>query len=367
MTVKRRRDHGRSKKGRGNVNRYVNRVRFVSTGKAIPFFVIVLLSFLLWTSVLTPPHPKSDFRVVVSLSTIPSRIHLLQPALDSIMNQHETPDVVYLTLPKKKKPNIPLNYTVPKFIQTYQRQGKLRILTPEWDYGSISKVFHVLLEEPIDSHIIYVDDDWIYHPTMIQVLHEKSLLYPDCAVAFSGGVFRNYFRQVGHTQLHKNRHPFLFWQSSGTPAFWGEAPIDISRGCFGALVKPRFFDLDALQNLLLDDDLPEGVVRSDDFIISSHLEWRNVTRMLVDGGISPQHNEKASEFDKLSRFMYNHAMEAALYLQHRLHIWQPYRFLNLSSLAEDYTDAIHCENGRGHCFDGWQQILEELDRMFPPA
>lgn len=333
----------------------------------VAFLVFFLLNVFLWTSVRTPwSKPKRASRLVVSLSTIPSRIHLLQPALDSLMNQHKKPDVVYLTLPKKRKPSTPLNYTVPKFIRDFQRQGRLRILTPEWDYGSISKVFHVLREEPSDSHIIYVDDDWIYHPTMVQVLHEKSLQYANCAIAFNGAVFRNYFRKVGHTQLHKNRHPILFMQTSGTPAFFGEAPIDIAQGCWGVLVKPKFFDLDALQKLL-EDDLPEGVVRSDDFILSSHLEWRNVTRMLVDGGTAPQINAKASQLNKLSHCMHKHAMEAAFYLQHRLHIWQQYRFLDPSLLSEDINNAIHCENGhREHCFDGWQKTLEELDRKYPP-
>jgi hypothetical protein len=155
-------------------------------------------------------------------------------------------------------------------------------------------------------------------------------------------------------------------QTSGTPACFGEALIDIAQGCWGVLVKPKFFDLDALQKLL-EDDLPEGVVRSDDFILSSHLEWRNVTRMLVDGGTAPQINAKASQLNKLSHCMHKHAMEAAFYLQHRLHIWQQYHFLDSSLLSEDINNAIHCENGhREHCFDGWQKTLEELDRKYPP-
>ena len=81
-------------------------------------------------------------RLVVALSTIPSRIHLLQPTLDSLMlKQTLQPDAVYLTLPQKKAhSHIPLNYTLPTFIQDY----KLTILSPEYDYGSIMKVLHVL-------------------------------------------------------------------------------------------------------------------------------------------------------------------------------------------------------------------------------
>jgi hypothetical protein len=252
-------------------------------------------------------------------------------------------------------------------MESYQRMGLLQILTPEWDYGPISKVFFVLQKEPAETHIIYVDDDWIYPPNLVTGLSNKSLQYPDHAVAWSGAVLRDYFRQIGHTELHRNHHPILFMQMSDTPSFFGEEAIDLAQGFCGVLVKPRFFNLPELESLLQSDDLPLGVFKSDDFILSAHLAQQNITIKLVHGGTVPQLNEESSSIDKLSLYMYNNAMEAAYYLQGKLHVWNNYRFLNPSQLTEKEQDAIHCENGRGHCFDSWQSVLQELDERFPPS
>jgi hypothetical protein len=138
----------------------------------------------------------------VALSTIPSRIHLLQPTLESLMNKQTLPpDAIYLTLPRKKAhTHLLLNYTLPNFIQTYQSTGRLTILSPEYDYGSIMKVLHVLETEKEDTRIVYVDDDWTYDETVLQVLYEKSLQYPNDALGPPGKF--DFFRKNG--KFHKN-------------------------------------------------------------------------------------------------------------------------------------------------------------------
>lgn len=46
---------------------------------------------------------RRHYRVVVALSTTPSRLQYLYPTLESLIDhQHEPPDVVYLTLPEKQ-------------------------------------------------------------------------------------------------------------------------------------------------------------------------------------------------------------------------------------------------------------------------
>ena len=310
--------------------------------------------------------PKGDrLRLVVSLSTIPSRIHLLEPTLKSLIDkQTRKPDLLYLVLPKKRKPDMLLNYTIPPFIERYQRRGKLKILTPEWDYGSISKILPTLVQEPSDASIVYLDDDVLYDQTLLQTLMSKSLQYPGCAICLSGVLLRNHFRQVGHTELHKNQHPYLFCQTTGTLLF-GEAAVDIAQGFMGVLVQPSYFDVRKLQRLVERVDLPDGVRKSDDFIVSAHLETQNITRMLVEGTPSRVRQDAAS-IDKLSVYMYMHAMEAACFLQRELGIWADHKFVNPALLSEPERNAIHCEAGRGHCFDEWQNVLKEMEKKYPP-
>ena len=40
-------------------------------------------------------------KLIVSLTTIPSRINLLEPVLDSLLNQTVKPDLIYLNIPRK--------------------------------------------------------------------------------------------------------------------------------------------------------------------------------------------------------------------------------------------------------------------------
>lgn len=340
---------------------------------------LILCIYVIWRNAwpnkdASHQHYHHEGRLVVALSTIPSRIHLLQPTLESLMNKQTLPpDAVYLTLPRKKAhTHSLLNYTLPHFIQTYQSTGRLTILSPEYDYGSIMKVLHVLETEKEDTRIVYVDDDWTYDETMLQVLYEKSLQYPNDALCLNGGMLRNYFRQIGHTNLQHNHYPYVFMETSGTPSLLGgkDHAVDIAQGFCGVLVKPRYFDVPALWKLLQQSNVPQGVIKSDDFILSAHLQYRNITRMLVSSGgrTTPPTLTKASSIDKLSLHMYRHAITAAHYLQEYWNVWQNYKFYNPTILTNEEWNAIDCEAGRGEgdC-DGHQSILRTLEQKYPPT
>lgn len=336
-------------------------------------FLLVILVLLCLYSWKLPPSRRKQYqhkgRLVVALSTIPSRIHLLQPTLESLIHQDYPPDTIYLTLPNKKAhSNTLLNYTLPDFIQDYQQEGIVTVLTPEYDYGSIMKVLHVLTIEQPDTRIVYVDDDWIYPPNMLQVLYTKSLQYPNDALCLSGAVFRNYFRQITHSFLDRNHHPNLFMQLSGTDTLIGGADheVNLAQGAFGVLVKPSFFiNLDKLQAFVQDSSLPEGVVKSDDFILSAYLTANGVKIQIVTGGTMPELRTKAASVDKLSLYMYRHAMNAAYFLQQSLDIWKDFKFYNPADLTQEEWDAIDCEAGRGTSCEGYRKVIEQLNTKYP--
>ena len=98
-------------------------------------------------------------KLIVSLTTIPSRINLLEPVLDSILNQTIKPDLIYL--------NIPIKYNrfencseIPKFIKNKE---KVRINYLDKDYGPATKFIGSLLNSEVskDDVIIVTDDDVI--------------------------------------------------------------------------------------------------------------------------------------------------------------------------------------------------------------
>ena len=166
------------------------------------------------------------YRVVVALSTIPSRLRLLQPTLESLIeHQLKKPDKVYLTLPKKqgfgKRKN--LKYKIPSFVRNYVKQRKIMILNPEFDYGPISKVLYALEMESYDTRIIYVDDDVTYDRFLVSNLYIKAAEFEDSAIALNGATLKDYFRQIKHTNPEADQHPNLFFQTSGTDSFYGES------------------------------------------------------------------------------------------------------------------------------------------------
>ena len=306
------------------------------------------------------------YRVVVALSTIPSRLRLLQPTLESLIeHQLKKPDKVYLTLPKKqgygKRKN--LKYKIPSFVRNYVKQRKVMILNPEFDYGPISKVLYALEMESYDTRIIYVDDDVTYDRFLVSNLYIKAAEFEDSAIALNGATLKDYFRQIKHTNPEADQHPNLFFQTSGTDSFYGEASIDIVQGFAGVCVQRRFFDIPSLKEFV--KDLPDGVRKSDDFIISAHLEWRNITRMIVSGGSMPNINPVASKIDRLSTYMHDNAMDAAYFLQQKLGIWNNKKFLNRDALSQDERDGIDCEAGHEkHCHDNFKEMIQHIEGRY---
>jgi len=275
---------------------------------------------------------RENHRVVVALTTIPTRIQFLGPILQSLfVNQTKKVDAVYLTLPRKHYDGTSTSYEIPKGVQNLVAKGNLTILSPEWDHGPISKVFYVLELESNATRILYLDDDVFYPPHFIEALYNKSIQYPDEVVAFSGSRLRSNFSKIGHTDPNKDRFPYLFFQISGHRTFYGEKPVDIVQGFLGVIVQPRFFDLAALSTLV-GEDVPRGVRNSDDFVLSAHFEARNITRRIVSGLEYFRLHDKAAQTDRLSANMQNNAMEAASYLQRSLGIWQDYSFAKCITL-----------------------------------
>jgi hypothetical protein len=107
-------------------------------------------------------------KLIISLTTIPSRINLLEPVLDSILNQTVKPDLIYI--------NIPVKYNrfencseIPKFIKNKE---KVKIHYLDKDYGPATKFIGSLLNSEIskDDVIIVTDDDVIKRPHWISKL-----------------------------------------------------------------------------------------------------------------------------------------------------------------------------------------------------
>jgi hypothetical protein len=177
-------------------------------------------------------------RVVVSLTTSPTRIAHIGPLLSTLSAQTVVPDRIVLNLPRVFRRTGATFGSVPSFAT----DNPLVLVNWVDDVGPATKLVPTLaLVEP-DTPIITVDDDIEYKSTLVESMLAVSATYPDAAI--TGQSFR----------------------SDGLYA-------DLVEGYSSVLYKKRFFADDSLTGL---DHLPMACFLADDLMISNALAQRGV-------------------------------------------------------------------------------------------
>jgi hypothetical protein len=185
--------------------------------------------------------------VIVSMTTTPVRISNIQPVIDSILNQTVQPSKIYMHIPHIFKRE-EMTYEIPEFIT---KNDKIIVNRCE-DMGPITKILPItdVIDDP-DALIVSVDDDIIYHPTMIETLLE------------------NHRKHGGECVV------------SGTTAFGKVDESDMSvehvEGYSGVLYKRKFLE-DFDRSVLEHTDCRYG----DDYIISQHLKKKGVPMFVTE-------------------------------------------------------------------------------------
>ncbi|MDR3457308.1 MAG: hypothetical protein P4N60_07675 [Verrucomicrobiae bacterium] len=106
--------------------------------------------------------------VVVSITTLPSRIGKMRPCLDSLLAGDVVPDKILLPLPNfSQRENCA--YEIPAFLKT-QYGTAVEIVAAEQDFGPGTKVLGVLNRIPDPCYLIAADDDVSYQPHFLSGL-----------------------------------------------------------------------------------------------------------------------------------------------------------------------------------------------------
>ena len=186
--------------------------------------------------------------VVISLTTIPSRIEHILPCIDSLMQQGYP---VFLWVARRET----------------QRSGKVleeipmailesgAHITIVDDRGPITKLLPAL-EDGYET-IITADDDHTYGVGWANGLVEAAAEFPGSVVCYRGRIF-------DETRLY-SRSKIIARRSMRA---------DLVNGVCGALYKPAFFS-DEIFSEWLECPL------ADDIVISSHLKHRNIPIQVV--------------------------------------------------------------------------------------
>lgn len=202
-------------------------------------------------------------RVVVSVTTIPSRDRRLRQCLESLSAQRFQPDEILLCLPDfSKREKVP--YHAPSWLEDFPLA---RVVHCEEDWGPATKLLGALRAvEDSETILITVDDDVGYDPHLIEKLVRHSLDDPDTAVGFRGWNAEPLMRE----------HNYGFIYEEWTHRYTYPARVNILEGYGGVAYRRRFFD-DAVFDY---SHAPEAAFYVDDVWISGHLAMRQIPRVV---------------------------------------------------------------------------------------
>ena len=197
---------------------------------------------------------------IVSLTSIPSRLPLIERTLKSLLRQSLAPRRIVLNLPRFSKRE-GVAYVVPAFLEG------IEAVSIRWceDWGPATKLLPALMEEATDTPIIVVDDDRIYPANLVADLMAASVRDPHAAFCMSGWV-------VPGDLIDR---PTNVWSNLRMlpPApirarrLSKPVEVDIVQGLSGYVVRPSFFDLAAITDY---DHAPREAFFVDDVWISAH-------------------------------------------------------------------------------------------------
>ncbi len=229
----------------------------------IIFVIIGIIYLSLWLSHHNPTpdicadYPEIIPRVVVSFSTIPSRMGSISDVIKNLENQTFTPDAVYFNLPYK---SLREEKDYPDFVVP---DTHLNVIVNRCeDIGPLTKLSPTLeKEKDPETIIITIDDDIIYQDHVLEKL-VKAIASSQKTVYSYGGW--NYTEWSGFGKKGSNIIPFYTLQGVE----------HIIHGIAGVAYKRKFFDDDFHQ--------VDACFTCDDVLISSYLSLHGITMIKLN-------------------------------------------------------------------------------------
>jgi len=190
--------------------------------------------------------------VIASMTTIPSRIHLVRPVIEAVLSQSIKVEALEFNIPFYcRRTNE--EYEIPEWLR---EMGKVRIFrTP--DFGAITKIAPTLLRHVNDdvTHIWSVDDDCAYPKNQLELLA--------C----------NY--QVGNKKILTRYGGAINSGHDFQSRFSGEGPVTFLEGFGGVLYPPGCIGFDFAE-YVKSTSFNEDCRRSDDIVLSMYFNKRGV-------------------------------------------------------------------------------------------
>ena len=116
---------------------------------------------------------ERENKIIVSITSIPSRFTSLYLCLETIMRQSLKPDKIILYLGNNTK-----NMELPQNLKKMKKRGLTIEYRDDKELKPHTKYFYAMQEHPNDI-IITFDDDILYNKNVIKMLYESYLKFPN--------------------------------------------------------------------------------------------------------------------------------------------------------------------------------------------
>lgn len=215
----------------------------------------------------SPAKATNGPRVVISLTTLPSRIGRLRPVIHSLVDQDLPADEIVLALPRVSRRE-QVGYDVPAWLAEHPH---VRILPCDTDWGPATKLIPAVTSQTDDrTLVIAVDDDNVYPRDMVSTFLSWHERFPDAALGYRGWSLPASLRWQDTDTLYATSLP-------------AAEQVDVVTGTWGIMVQPRFFD----QGLLDYDAYPREAFFVDDIWFNGHLARAGVERWVIPARYPP--------------------------------------------------------------------------------
>lgn len=196
------------------------------------------------------------YKIVVSLTTSPGRVKLLEPVIKSIYKQDYPVERIEINIPLKYKNKE--EYEIPNFLEKY---SKVFVYRPEKDIGPGTKIIPTILRylnDP-DVYIVSIDDDHSYPDKIVSTLVKGIDMFGPSNIYTIGGI--NMYVGPKCTLTSVN--------------VYKTAPVDVLEGVFGVLYNPRLFT-DEIRTYMDTVIECKECLTSDDITISNYMAWKKI-------------------------------------------------------------------------------------------
>lgn len=202
-------------------------------------------------------------KVIVSLTTIPSRVVFLRETIESLLSQTYGPISIELNIPNRYKRRDLGSIDVsllPKGISLFRCE----------DLGPATKILPTLLRYSGQKVcIIYCDDDRIYDKNMVTRLLNCYRNHPRSAIAEEVVEIKSRFYSRKYTKDAKYRLRRILSGGAWKPNRNNPNKGQIAQGFGGVLVRPDFFPIKTF-------DVDEEFFMVDDIWLSAMLAHNNI-------------------------------------------------------------------------------------------